>query len=459
MNLKDWQYNSRTLSILLQMSGPMVVSQGAFAVMIFTDRYFLAQLGPVHMAAALGGGVAWYFSISLLNGILAYATALVAQYLGANELHKCSRVITQGIIMALVCTPLLIIVGLAMRNIFAGMGHAPDQVELERSYYSILMFCSVTTLIKVCLSTFFSGIGKTKIVMISDVLGILFNIPLSWCLIFGRVGFPALGIEGAAYGTVISTIFTIAIYLAFYLTKENRERFMVNTSLVFDRGITGRYIRLGFPSGLEMFLNVAAFNLFLLMFQSYGIPEAASATIVFNWDILSFVPLLGLNIAVMSMIGRFVGANDMHKANEVTTAGYILGIGYSLFLALVFLIFRNLLVEVFIFYEEDAEAIRVLSRFMMIGLSCYVLCEGMLQVAAGVLRGAGDTRWVMWASTSLHWAMLVIQFFIIKVFTFGPRVSWIAFVVMILGIATVFISRLASNRWRDPDRLKAVMAE
>jgi MATE family multidrug resistance protein len=459
MNLKDWQYNSKTLSVLLRMSGPMVVSQGAFALMIFTDRYFLAQLGPVYMAAALGGGVAWYFSISLLNGILAYATALVAQYLGAKELHKCSLVISQGIIMAVACTPLLILAGLAMRNIFTGMGHAPDQVELEKTYYTILMFCSVTILIKVCLSTFFSGIGRTRVVMVCDVLGIILNVPLSWCLIFGKAGFPALGIAGAAYGTVISTIFTIAIYLLFYLSKENRKRFSINASFKFDRGISGRYLRLGFPSGMEMFLNVAAFNLFLLMFQSYGIPEAASATIVFNWDILSFVPLLGLNIAVMSMIGRFVGAGDMHKANEVTTAGYILGIGYSLFLALNFLVFRNVLVEIFIFYEESAAEIRNLARYMMVGLSCYVLCEGILQVATGVLRGAGDTRWVMWASISMHWAMLVIQFFIIKVFAFGPRISWIAFVIMILGLMVVFVYRLASNRWRDPQKLQAVMTE
>jgi multidrug resistance protein, MATE family len=459
MNLKDWQYNSKTLSVLLKMSVPMVISQGTFALMIFTDRYFLAQLGPIYMAAALGGGVAWYFSISLLNGILAYATALVAQYMGARELHKCSLVISQGVIMALACTPLLILVGFAMRNIFTGMGHAADQAELEKTYYTILMFCSVTILIKVCLSTFFSGIGRTRVVMVCDVLGILLNIPLTWCLIFGKAGFPALGIAGAAYGTVISTVFSIAIYLLFYLAKENRERFNINASFVFNRGITIRYLRLGFPSGMEMFLNVAAFNLFLLMFQSYGIAEAASATIVFNWDILSFVPLLGLNIAVMSMIGRFVGAGDMHKANEVTTAGYILGLGYSLFLALNFLIFRDVLVELFIFYEESAAEIRSLARFMMVGLSCYVLCEGMLQVATGVLRGAGDTRWVMWASISMHWAMLVIQFFIIKVFAFGPRISWIAFVIMILGLMSVFIYRLGSNRWRDPDKLQAVMTE
>lgn len=459
MNLKDWQYNSTTLSVLLRMSVPMVISQGTFALMIFTDRYFLAQLGPIHMAAALGGGVAWYFSISLLNGILAYATALVAQYMGAKQLHKCSLVISQGLIMALASTPLLVLVGFAMRNIFTGMGHAADQAALEKTYYSILMFCSVTILIKVCLSTFFSGIGRTRVVMVCDVLGILLNIPLTWCLIFGKAGFPALGIAGAAYGTVISTVFSIIIYLVFYLAKENRERFNISASFVFNRGITIRYLRLGFPSGMEMFLNVAAFNLFLLMFQSYGIAEAASATIVFNWDILSFVPLLGLNIAVMSMIGRFVGAGDMHKANEVTTAGYILGLGYSLFLALNFLIFRDVLVELFIFYEESAAEIRSLARYMMVGLSCYVLCEGMLQVATGVLRGAGDTRWVMWASISMHWAMLMIQFFIIKVFAFGPRISWVAFVIMILGLMSVFIYRLGSNRWRDPDKLQAVMTE
>ena len=94
--------------------------------------------------------------------------------------------------------------------------------------------------------------------------------------------------------------------------------------------------------------------LFLLMLQSYGIAEAASAAIVFNWDMLSFVPMMGLNIAVMSLIGRFVGAGDMSKTREVTTSGYILGLGYSLLLATAFLLLRHELVDVFIFSEEQA---------------------------------------------------------------------------------------------------------
>jgi MATE family multidrug resistance protein len=457
--LKDWHYNPKTLTVLLKMALPMVVSQGAFAIMIFTDRWFLAQLSPTHMAAALGGGVAFYFAISLFNGILAYANALVAQYLGAGEFHKCTKVISQGILMSIALIPLLIVLTFLLRPMFAGMGHDPALVALEETYFTILMIGSVLTLFKVCLSSFFSGIGLTRVVMICDVIGILLNIPLTWALIFGHLGLPAMGIAGAAWGSIISTAFAIVIYLGFYLRREHRDKFDTLKSFGFDRGITHRYLRLGFPSGMEMFLNIAAFNLFLLMFQSYGIAEAASATIIFNWDILSFVPLLGLNIAVMSLIGRFVGAGDMTQTNAVTSAGYILGIAYSLFLAICFLAFRGPLVELFIFFDDQAEEIRSLSRYMMVGLSCYVLCEGVLQVASGVLRGAGDTKWIMWASVSLHWAMLIAQYFIIKVFGYGPKISWIGFVLMVLGISVVFLCRLWSNKWRQPDKLSAVMSE
>ena len=457
--VKDWHYDPQTLSTLVRMAVPMIVSQGAFAIMIFTDRWFMAQLSPTHMAATLGGGVSWYFTIALFIGILSYATALTAQYLGANEPHKCSRVITQGVLMSLACIPILLVLGGILRNMFAWMGHAEAQLELEETYYIIMTGFSVFMLIRTCLSSFFSGIGRTDVVMICDVAGVVFNVPLTWAMVFGKLGLPAMGIAGAAWGSVLSMVFTIGLYSMFYFARPNREQFAIAASFVFDRGITHRYLRLGFPSGMEMFLNIAAFNLFLLMFQSYGIPEAAAATIVFNWDILSFVPLMGLNIAVMSMIGRFVGAGDMTRTNQVTTAGYILGIGYSAILASCFLLLRAPLVEIFIFYEEQADEIRSLALFMMVGLSCYAICEGTLQVAAGVLRGAGDTRWVMWASVSLHWAMLVAQYYIIRGSDLGPRVSWVVFVLMILAICLVFLIRLWGNKWRDPDRLSAVMAE
>ena len=278
-------------------------------------------------------------------------------------------------------------------------------------------------------------------------------------MVFGKLGFPALGIVGAGISTVVATLLAFMLFVGFYFRKEHRETFKVLHSFSFDAKILRRFWRLGFPSGLELFLNVAAFNLFLLMFQSYGVAEGASAAIVFNWDILSFVPMIGLSVGIISMIGRFVGARDMARVNEVMTAAFGVALAYALFLAALYSTLRYPLVEVFAPPSGDFTAIRELSAFMMIGLSSYVIADAVILVSGGILRGAGDTRWLMVASVTLHWAMLVAQFFIIRVFEFSPKVSWLVFAAMILAIALVYALRLKGGRWRDPEALERVMAE
>ncbi len=456
----EWyRKNKDTLLELIKLSMPMVISQGAFAVMIFTDRYFMSQIDPIYMAAALGGGVASFFSISLFLGLLSYANALVAQYFGAGEKAKCARVVTQGLIITTLSMPILVLITYFVGKLFVTMEHDPKQVELETIYYYLLMVSCFLPLSKLCIASYFSGIGRTKVVMICDVLGMMMNVPLSYVLIFGKLGLPELGIAGAAIGTIISSAFALLLFLMFYFEKTNRQIYQVMDSFKLDRPIMRRYIRLGLPSGLEMFLNVAAFNLFLLMFQSYGIAEAAAAAIVFNWDILAFVPMLGLNIGVISLIGRFVGANDMGKTNQVIMSGFLISLTYTGILAIIFIIYRIPLVEIFISPGKDFHAIREITSFMMIGLATYVMADAVRLVASAVLRGAGDTRWLMISSVTLYWTMLLAQYLIIRVFEYGPKVSWIAFVVMIFSITVICMIRLKSGKWRDPARLKMVMAE
>jgi|TARA_B110000438_G_scaffold282029_1_gene308663 MATE family multidrug resistance protein len=459
MLLKKLYLSKETLFELVKIAVPMVVSQGAFAVMIFTDRYFMSQIDPVHMAAALGGGVATFFSFCFFSGLFSYTNAMAAQYLGAREEAKCSKVVTQGMIMTLMSIPLLVIITFSVAGIFEGMGHDPIQVELERSYYMILMLGTPVFLAKICIASYFAGIGRTYIVMICDVCGLVLNVPLCYAMVFGKFGLPEMGIVGAGFSTIIAEIFSFSLFIIFYLQKEHREKFKILHSFHLDMGILRRFLRLGFPSGLELFLNVAAFNLFLLMFQAYGVVEGASAAIVFNWDILSFVPMIGLNIGVISLIGRFVGAQDMERANEVIAAGFLMGIAYSAVLAILYITFRFQLVEIFAPPDGDFSEIRSLAAFMMVGLSSYAMADAICLVSGGVLRGAGDTRWLMIVSVSLHWAMLVAQYFIILVFRLDPRISWLAFVVLMLCIAVVYMWRLISGKWRNPERLKLVMAE
>jgi len=457
--LKGCVFVGRDTRELFDLALPMMVSQGSYVAMVFCDRLFLSLLGPEYMSAAMGGGMASFFSISLFIGVMSYANALVAQYYGAGEFHKCPRVVTQGLIMALLCLPVIGLIALGVYRLFAAMDHPEQQLDLERVYYRILMYGCFLNLAKACIASYFSGIGRTRVVMIADMLGMTLNIPLSYALIFGKLGLPALGISGAAWGTVTSTAFALTIFALFYFNATHRRRFGVMASFRLDRGVLRRYVRLGFPSGFEMSMNVATFNLFVLLYQSYGIAEGAAAAIVFGWDMMSFVPMIGLNIAVVSLIGRYVGANDMSRADAVIAAGFKMALSYSALLGLIFVVFRTELIDVFSGSGADFEEIRDIGGFMMVGMACYVMADAIILVSGGALRGAGDTRWLMATSISLHWLMLVAQYFIIAVFGYGPRWSWAVFVLSIILIAAVYAWRLLGGVWRQPERLARVMKE
>jgi MATE family multidrug resistance protein len=444
---------------LLDIALPMVVSQGSFAVMVFCDRFFLSFLGAEYMAAAMAGGVASFFTHSLFTGTLSYGNAMAAQYYGRGDLYKCPRVVTQGAIMAIAVLPIILVAAVGVYAAFGMVGHPESQVALERTYYQILIIGALFFCLKTVIGCYFAGVGRTRVVMIADVLGVIINIGLSYCLIFGKLGLPAMGIAGAAWGTVIAAGISLGIFLLFYFNKVHRERFRVLESFRFEPGILRRYIRLGFPSGFETFMNIATFYLFLMMFQSYGVAAGAAASIVFNWDMMSFVPMIGLHIGVISLIGRYVGAGDMTQANAVIAAGFRLAFAYAGVLGLAFIAFRVELLMVFAQAGEDFSEIIELGSFMMVGLACYVLADATVLIAGGALRGAGDTRWLMTTSITLHWLMVVAQYFIIIVYDAGPRLSWVAFVIMLIMLAACFLGRLLGGVWRQPERLERVMQE
>lgn len=448
-----------TLKELFRLALPMVVSQGAFALMMFADRFFLSRLGASHVAAAMGGSVSFWVCMCFFNALAAYANALVAQYFGRRELERCPRVVTQGLIIAVVAQPLLWLIAWPVSHVFVLMGHAPELVALERPYFLTFAAGGIVFLVKTVLASYFSGIGRTRVVMIADVIGVILNVPLSYALIFGHWGMPELGIVGAALGTLIAGLLTIGIYLIFYLNPIHAARFSVAKSLVFEGSIMRRYLRLGLPSALEMLVALSTFNIFLLLFQSYGVAAGAAMSIVFGWDMMSFVPLMGLNIAIMSMTGRAVGAGDISRANEVIGAGFLLSVSYAGTLAIIFVVLRDTLLGVFATPGEDFSAVLAVGSPMMIGMATYLVADAFILVSTGVLRGAGDTRWLMIASMLIHVLMLLVQLLAILYWEFPPLVSWWIFVVTLLINALIYLRRVLGARWRQPERLARVMAE
>ncbi len=435
---------------MLVIALPMVVSQACDTVMIFTDRLFLSKLSPELMNAAMGGGLTAFMMMSFFAGLTGYTTALVAQYLGAERKKECGVVTTQAVILSLIAYPLILFCRPLGHLLFEKMGVMPAQMLPQKLYFDLLLYGVPLCLLRNTLSCFFSGIGRTKVVMAASCAAMLVNAGLNYILVFGKFGMPALGIRGAAYGTIAGSLCGLGVLLAAYTRKRNRVEFSLKRSLRFDFGITKKLLRYGTPAGLEFFLNILAFNGMVLTFHSHGLVTATAATIVLNWDLVSYVPLVGVEIGVMSLVGRSMGAGDPQTAHRSVISGMKLGLIYSAILFVFFVGFPENLVAMFrpavasdVFTEAFPMAV-----FMVRVASVYVLVEVLFIVFAGALRGAGDTYWAMGMSVALHWLTVIALVIALRILGLSPQTGWVLVAVIFLLFSFLIYLRYHTGKWR-----------
>ncbi len=435
---------------LLAIALPMVISHACDTVMMFTDRLFLSKLGPEQMNASMAGGLTCYMLMTFFLGLTGYSTALVAQYLGAGRKDRCATATTQAMLIALTAYPLILLARPLVHVVFARTGISAGQLAPQIEYFDIVIYAAVVGLLRNCLSSFFSGIGRTRVVMVSAATAMLVNVGMNYILIYGKLGSPALGVRGAAYGTVIGGVFGLGVLLTAYLSGQTRQTFRVWHSLRFDRDAMAKLLRFGYPAGVEMFLNLMAFNAMIVAFHAHSPATATAVTVMFNWDMVSFVPLVGIQIGVMSLVGRYMGAGQPDIAHRAAMSGLKCGSLYSLIILILFVGFPKDLVAVFRPEQVDAifrEAAPIAVRMIRIA-SIYVMLEAALVVFSGTLRGAGDTVWAMCVSVVLHWLMLGILIVILYVLRLSPEVAWTGVVLSFLSFSFVFYGRYRGGKWR-----------
>ena len=435
---------------LLAIAMPMVVSQACETVMMFTDRLFLSQLTAVHMAASMSGGITAFMFTTFFIGLTGYATPLAAQYLGSGNEKKCAVVITQALIVSIVAYPVLLACIPVGHWLFEILGHHQKQKELSVAYFDILMFGTILTLVRNSLNGFFCGIGKTRIVMISSLVTMTVNVAVNYVLILGRLGFPSLGIRGAAIGTIVGSVCGLLVVIAgYYLYHRGNAKYAIGRSFHFDSLVMKKLLRFGYPGGLEFFLNLLAFDLLVLLFHSYGTEVAASVTIAFNWDLVSFIPIIGVNIGVTSLAGRFMGAGEPDQVDRTTLSGLKIAGLYSILMLFLFVVIPEPLVLIFVANPESSQELIELAVFMLRMVALYVMADSVALVYSGALRGSGDTFWTMVISVCFHWLFVVEAVVMVAVLRLEPRIAWAVFVLTIPAIATAFYLRYRSGRWRE----------
>jgi MATE family multidrug resistance protein len=436
---------------ILAIALPMFVSQAADTLMMFASRFFLARLGREHMAAAMSGGLTAFMMFTFFVGVIGYGNALVAQYLGSGRRGHCGLAAAQGLILAVVAYPLVLLVRPAGLWLLRAGGHDPLQMALETDYFRLLTWFALLPLLRAAFGSYFSGIGRTRVVMVANGIGMLANLVCSYLLIFGVGGLPALGLLGAGVGMACGTAVSIVCLAWTYFAPANRHEFGTGVGLRLDLPTLARLLRFGLPAGTEFFLNMAAFNLFVQFMHSYGRDVAAAVTITFNWDMVAFVPLVGVSIATTSLVGRFMGASRPDLAERSAYSGLKTTLGYTALVFVLFLAVPELLARPFMPQVGGADYRDLMPRtvFMIRMASVYLLSDALMLVFGGALRGAGDTRWVMRVSVTCHWLFASSGWLLIRKLRVTPELAWVVFVLLVTLTGGIFYGRFRGGHWKS----------
>lgn len=436
---------------LLPIALPMMASCACETVMTFTNRFFLAKLGTAHMNAALGGGMMSFLMSTFFLGLIGYSTALIGQYYGSGQKRNCSVVVTQASIIALLAYPIVLMLAPLARASFRAAGIAPEQLALQTVYFNILINCTPLSLMRNALSCFFSGTGRTRVVMIASLVAMFVNVGINYVVVSGRFGIPGFGIRGAACGIIAGDVCGLLVLAWAYFSNPDRGGYGIKDSYVFNKAVMQKLLKFGYPAGMEFFLTLSAFTGIIMLFQSLGQVVATAATITFNWDMVAFVPLVGIEVAITSLVGRYMGAGDPDTAHSVVMSGIKFGSIYSLIMVVLFAAFPLALANVFRPDGSDKvfAAALPLTLYMVRLMAFYVLGEAMIVAFCGALRGAGDTFFAMCMSVTLHWLMVGVLFVMFRVMHLSARVGWMSVIVWFMFLGFAFYLRYRSGKWRS----------
>jgi MATE family multidrug resistance protein len=449
--IRDWWTRQCGGREVLQVALPLMISMMSWTIMNFVDRIFLLWHSMPAMAAAMPGGMVYFTLICFPLGITMYGNTFVAQYYGAGRYERIGAAVGQSIRVAVYSIVPILLVGPFADDLFRMANHSEAVAAYETLYLSVLLFGSGGFLISAAQSTFFTGRGETRVVMVVDSSAAILNVVLDYVMIFGHAGCPELGIEGAAWATVISQWAKVFFYAAVMYRPRYLKTYALLAGLRFDPDLFKRLLRFGGSSGLQFVVEIMAITLFMMLVGRLGEQAMVSSTIAFNVNSMAFVPILGLGTAVSTLVGKQLGDNQPELANRVTWTSYVLGVLYTLPMGLLYLFAPRVFLlghAAGLAPDEFAELERtvvVLLRFV----AFYVLFDVTAIVFVSAIKGAGDTRFVLLTTAWTAPLPLIIGTIGLQWFHLELLWCWTVITGWICLLGLIYVWRFMGGKWKS----------
>ncbi len=440
---------------LLVLAWPVVLSRSTQSVVGLADALMTARLGDEALAAVTTGAIN-LFSVAILPmGTVYIVQSFAAQLQGRGDLVAARRYGFYGLALA-AFTTLVAVAATPWVGDIIGLFHFAPGVQASMTEYVQWRAWSVGPYIAMeALGNWFAGLGDTRAHMRASVITMVANVALNWVLIYGNLGAPAMGVAGAALASGIATCLGLAYLLAAFAV---RQRELAPGQPVAPRASEFlRMLRFGVPNGLNWFMEIAAFTLFLnAVVSRLGTTVLAALNAILQINSLSFMPAFGVAAAGAVLVGQAIGRGDRHEVPRILRLTVGVALSWQVAVGLLYFSIPGLLMSAFKSDAGSDELVRIGAGMLAMSAAWQVFDAFGITVGEA-LRAAGDTAWCMWARLATAWLLFVpMAWWTVTVKHGGPVavIGVIVFYLALLGVA--FVWRFSTGAWR---RIELVEAE
>lgn len=388
---KEFKYN-------LKLSYPVILGMLGHTMVAFVDNIMVGQIGTAELAAISLANSFMFIAMSLGIGFSTAITPLIAEADGEGSLEVGKSTFKHGLFLCTVLGVLLFLGVFFAEPMLHLMKQPPEVVELAIPYLNLVAVSLIPLVIFQAFKQFSDGMSMTKYPMYAILIGNVINVVLNYLFIFGKFGFPELGIVGAAIGTLVSRLI-IVIFLWYLLSQHYKSRSFVLNIKIFklSKKMIKKLYSIGFPSAMQMFFEVAIFTAAIWLSGILGKNPQAANQIALNLSSMTFMVAMGLSVTAMIRVGNQKGLKRYIDLRRIAFSIFMIATLFAVVFAILFFLFSGILPKMYLDINDPTkmvdnyEVITIASKLLLIA-AVFQITDTIQVVALGALRGMQDVK-------------------------------------------------------------------
>ena len=426
-----------------KLAAPVMLGMLGHTFVSFVDNIMVGQIGTAELAAVSLGNSFMFIAMSIGIGFSTAITPLIAEADSANNFNSAKSTFKHGLFLCTVLGILLYLFVFFAKPLMYLMKQPEQVVELAIPYLDLVAFSLIPLVIFQALKQFSDGMSMTRYPMYATLLANISNVILNYLLIFGKFGFPELGIVGAAYGTLLSRIIML-IYLWWLLANKDRSRALVTNIKLFvlDKLMLKKLINLATPSAMQMFFEVAIFTSAIWLSGLLGKNPQAANQIALNLSSMTFMVAMGLSVASMVRVGNQKGLQNFKELRRIAFSIFLLGLLLAIFFGAIFFLFHKSLPKIYVDlndvknYSDNLEVIEIASQ-LLFAAAIFQISDTIQVLVLGALRGLQDVKIPTIITFISYWVIgFPVSYFLGKEDVYGSFGIWLG---LLAGLSTAAI--------------------